>query len=217
MKTRVFNLIILDESGSMTSIEKQALDGVNESFQSIQQAQKENPDQEHFITFVTFNDDVHTICDCIPADKAMLLTSKDYNPNCCTALLDAMGQSLNYLRRHVAEADRVLVTIITDGYENASKEYNSTTIKTLVDELKTKGWVFSYIGANQDVEKISKGFSIDNFMEFSATADGTEKMMKKLHSSRKKLFSYITREHFDAEEANQCFFKNDEKEENNQN
>ncbi len=62
MKQRVFNLIILDESGSMSSIKKQAIDGVNETVQTIRTAQKKHEDQEHFVTLVAFNsEEVKTI------------------------------------------------------------------------------------------------------------------------------------------------------------
>ena len=70
-------------------------------------------------------------------------TAETYQPDCCTALYDAMGISLGALRKKVAEDDKVLVTVVTDGYENASKEYSGKAIKVLVDELKVKGWVFS--------------------------------------------------------------------------
>lgn len=89
----------------------------------------------------------------MPAKEVKELTSETYHPDCCTALYDAMGMSLNVIRSKVGEDDRVLVTVVTDGYENASREYNSKAIKSLVDELKGKGWVFAYIGSNQDVEK----------------------------------------------------------------
>ena len=65
MKTRIFNLIILDESGSMQSIKTAALNGMNETLQSISNAQKKHEDQEHVVTLVSFNSDaVKTICDC---------------------------------------------------------------------------------------------------------------------------------------------------------
>ena len=55
MKTRIFNLIIIDESGSMQSIKKEAIDSVNETFQTIRSAQKKHEDQEHYVSLVTFN------------------------------------------------------------------------------------------------------------------------------------------------------------------
>ena len=155
MKTRIFNLIIIDESGSMWSIKKEAINSVNETIQTIRAAQKKHEEQVHYISLVTFNDDVKTIYDCVRADEVKELTADTYLPDCCTALYDAMGISLNALRKNVAENDKVLVTIVTDGYENASKEYNGKAIKALVDELKAKNWIFAYIGANQDVEKVA--------------------------------------------------------------
>lgn len=103
MKRRIFNLIILDESGSMQSIKKEAVDSVNETVQTIRAAERKNADQEHFVSLVTFNDNVKTVYDCVPAVEVKELTSEDYCPDCCTALYDAMGLSLNVLRPKVTE------------------------------------------------------------------------------------------------------------------
>ena len=69
------------------------------------------------------------------------LNGEIYQPDCCTALYDAMGKSLSALRKKVAADDKVLVTVVTDGCENASSEYSGKAIKVLVDELKQRGWV----------------------------------------------------------------------------
>ncbi|MBO5234336.1 MAG: VWA domain-containing protein, partial [Alistipes sp.] len=180
MKTRIFNLIIIDESGSMQSIKRAAIDSVNETIQTIRSAQKKHEDQEHYVSLVTFNDDVKTVYECVPVDEVKELTAETYQPDCCTALYDAMGISLNALRKKVAEDDKVLVTVVTDGYENASKEYSGKAIKALVDELKAKGWVFAYMGANQDVEAVAATISITNVMQFEATPCGTADMSSKL-------------------------------------
>jgi len=75
MKQRVFNLIILDESGSMSSIEKQAIDGVNETVQTIRAAHKKHPEQEHLVSLVSFNsDEVKTIYDKVEAERVEELT-----------------------------------------------------------------------------------------------------------------------------------------------
>lgn len=88
MKTRVFNLLILDESGSMTSIEKQAIDSVNETLQSIRSAQLKYEDQEHFVSFVTFNSDgIKTVLDRAEVLKAEDITPAQFNPACCTPLI----------------------------------------------------------------------------------------------------------------------------------
>ena len=206
MKTRIFNLIIIDESGSMQSIKKEAIDSVNETIQTIRSAQKKYEDQEHYVSLVTFNDDVKTVYECVPVDEVKELTAETYQPDCCTALYDAMGNSLNALRKKVAEDDKVLVTVVTDGYENASKEYSGKAIKALVNELKSKGWVFAYIGANQDVEAVAATISITNVMQFDATPLGTAAMGARVASARGRLFDRIADCCFSAAEANEDFF-----------
>ena len=135
MKTKIYNLIILDESGSMQSIKKAAVDGMNETVQSIRSAQSKHEDQEHFVTLITFNSDrIKGIYNCIPVTEVKELTEDEYIPDCCTPLYDAMGCALNELRSRIGPEDKVLVTIITDGEENSSTEYNSQSIKALVEE-----------------------------------------------------------------------------------
>lgn len=192
MKTRVFNLLILDESGSMSSIEKQAVDSVNETLQSVRSAQQKYEDQEHFVSFVTFNSDgIKTVLDRAEALKAEDITSDQFNPACCTPLYDAIGQSVTELKKSVAENDKVLVTIITDGYENASKEYNQASVKALTEKLGKEGWTFAYIGANQDAKAVSQSLGIVNALNFEATVCGTMKMGAMMAASRERWFSRI--------------------------
>ena len=210
MKTKVFNLIILDESGSMHSIKKEAIYSVNETVQTIRSAEKKNEEQEHFISLVTFNDEVKKVYDCVPTVEVKELTSEIYCPSCSTALYDAMGISLNELRHKVADDDRVLVTIVTDGYENASKEYNGKAIKALVDELKAKGWVFAYIGANQDVEKVAATISITNTMSFNTTPEDTMHMSECVNKSRLRFYFRMSKPNFNAIVENEHFFDDED-------
>ncbi|MBQ8204516.1 MAG: VWA domain-containing protein [Alistipes sp.] len=206
MKTRIFNLIIIDESGSMQSIKRAAIDSVNETIQTIRSAEQKHPEQEHYVSLVSFNDDVKTIYDCVEVEQVKEINDETYQPSCCTALYDAMGISLSKLRKRVAESDKVLVTVVTDGYENASKEYSGKAIKTLVDELKAKGWVFAYIGANQDVEAVAATISITNVIQFEANPSGTQEMTERVNRGRNRLYESIAADHFDSKSANESFF-----------
>lgn len=188
----VRNLIILDESGSVMSIYKPALDGVNETLQTIRGAQNEHPGQKHYVTLVTFDTGHYNeIYRNVPAAKAQDINEMQYCPNGGTPLFDAMGRAINELRSEVGEDDVVLVTVITDGYENASREYTGKAIKALVEEMRAKGWVFTYIGANQDVEKVAASMAINNHMAFDANIDGTKAMFAKEMKSRRAFFSKV--------------------------
>lgn len=187
-ETKIYNLIIIDESGSMSCIRQQAMDSVNETIQTIRAAQERNENQEHFVTLVTFNDTATIVNDCAPINEIKELTADSYCPDCCTALYDAMGISLNALQKKASKEDKVLVTIVTDGYENASKEYNLRAIKALVEELKAKGWVFAYLGANQDAEEVAFSMSIDNAMSWESTREGTARMSERLSYSRSRWY-----------------------------
>lgn len=193
MKTRIFNLIILDESGSMCCIDRQAVSGVNETIQTIRAAgEKYADEQEHLLTLVTFNTSrIRTLYDRVPIAEAGELEESAYRPACGTPLYDAMGLSLNALRNYVAPADKVLVTIVTDGCENSSTEYSGRAIKALVEKLKAEGWVFAYIGANQDVEAIAASMSIDNTLRFEQSARGSAQMFGHMSRSRSRWFDRV--------------------------
>lgn len=186
-KTQVFNVIILDKSGSMESIRQAAIDGFNETLNGIKRAQDKYAEtQEHYVSLVAFcSCEMKQIYDKIPAAAACPLTREDYQPCCCTPLYDAMGFTLNGMRKHVLSIKDavVMVTIITDGYENASREYNGRSIKQLVEQLKTEGWSFNYLGANQNALEVAERMSIRNSRNFEASDSGTRRVMdRELHS-----------------------------------
>lgn len=192
MKQRVFNLIILDESGSMSRIEKQAIDGVNETIQTIRGAQLKHDNQEHYLTLVSFNScSITPIYEKEEIGKVEVLSGDKYLPSCGTPLYDAMGDALTKLRKNVADNDVVLVTIITDGYENASREYTQSSIKTLVDDLKKHDWVFTYIGANQNVEQVAATISVTNTLSWTSDGAGTEAMFAKEAKCRTRFFDRL--------------------------
>ena len=144
-KHQVHNLIILDESGSMQSIKPTIIAGFNELVQTIQGIEKQFPDQEHTISFLTFNSlgqKFHHFNH--PVAKLQKINEKNYNPDSGTPLFDAMGHSLLKVKHHLeGQTDyNVLVTILTDGEENASKEFSGADIKKLVEELQKNTMTF---------------------------------------------------------------------------
>lgn len=188
----VYNLIIIDESGSMKRIEEEAVNGLNETFQTITAAQKEYIQQRHFVSLVTFNGKrIQTIYDRMPIEE---INEKwdDYHPADMTPLFDAMGCSIDSLKMHVTKKDIVLVTIITDGMENASKICSGKQIKELVSGLKKQGWVFAYIGTNQDVDAVAEEIGIRSRMGYHYSSQGTREMWEKERKSRARFYDRIS-------------------------
>ena len=197
-ETRIYNLIILDESGSMDDIREQALIGVNETIQTIRQAQKENPADNQMLSFVTFDQggdrpDVRLIIDNQKIENVPDVKPEQYNPYGMTPLYDAMGKSISRLQKVVKEGDHVLVTVITDGFENSSSHYTAEMIKELVESLSGQGWVFTYIGANQDSEQTAAGLGIHSTMDFKVTIEGSAMMFDKMRSSNREYYKKVRR------------------------
>lgn len=198
-ETRIYNLIILDESGSMSSIREQALSGANETLQTIRAAQQENSDDHQMISFVTFDTGarrpfVRTIIDSEKIESVNDITLDQYQPYGGTPLYDAMGLSITALKELVKEGDHVLVTVITDGFENSSHIYSAEMIKELVESLTTQGWVFTYIGANQDSEQTASGLGIRSTMDFQASVQGSAMMWNKMRSSSREYYKKVRRQ-----------------------
>lgn len=186
-KHQVHNLIILDESGSMELIKISIIQGFNELVQTIQGIEKQFPEQEHYISFESFNGLGKKLLHFIePASKLKQIDDKTYKPDASTPLLDAMGFGINKLKQSLqGQTDyNVLVTILTDGEENASQEFSGKDIKKLVEELKQDRWTFTYIGTDHNVEQIASRLSINNTMFFSKNEAGIKDMFEKEHSAR---------------------------------
>jgi len=211
MRTKIFNLIILDESGSMTFIERQAVSGAIETIQTIQSAQKKHiEEQEHFVTLISFSSEgVKYIYNNKPVDEIADAKSLDYAPCGSTPLYDAIGNGVVTLRSQVSKDDKVLVTIITDGEENSSKEWNHRQISKLIETQKQQHWVFTYIGTNQDVEKVSRSLNISNSMSFDCSGVGTELMFKKEIACRKRFFDKLASLCCSDEDLVDCYFDED--------
>lgn len=189
---RILNLIIVDESGSMQSIYKQALDGMNTTIARIKSQAQEIEGVSQYINLITFDSGHYSqhLRHC-PAAEAEPLRPEQYCPRGCTPLFDAIGRAVTSLERHTTENDGVMVTIITDGYENDSREFTGGEIKRLIERLSTKGWMFTYIGANQDAMYEAGKIGIRHALNFEATPEGTEEMWEKEHRARASMMARI--------------------------
>ena len=199
MKTQIYNLIVLDKSGSMSSIAKAAIAGFNETVGGIRSAQERFKEtQEHFVSLMIFcNCEKRLVYDKVPVAEVKELTSKEYQPCCCTPLYDAMGISINALYKDIKDKEdaTAMVTVITDGLENASSEYSGSAIKALVERMKNEeGWNFAYIGTNQDVEATSASLSIDNHMAFEDDDAGMRTAWEKERKAKMSVFGRISME-----------------------
>ena len=185
MKKKVYNLVIVDESGSMDIIRKQAFSGMNETLATVRTMQQNHPDTEQRVTLVTF-DSGHTTwhLDNVPAAEARDLRWDEYVPSACTPLYDAVGRAVTKLESQVgyaAKRDNVLVTIITDGEENASSEWHHAMVQNLIERLKQRGWTFALIGTDSlDVRSMAHSMNIDEHLSFRQDDRGARDMFYKL-------------------------------------
>ena len=184
---KVFHLLLLDESGSMSAIRQPVIDGFNATAQTVMELERQFPDQEHRICLVTFKGtSVRMPLFDEPASELSRLNAESYHPRGATPLHDAMGQAITRLRVLTeGHADhRVLVTILTDGIENASREYSQAAIQALVEELTEKNWTFTYYGANHDVRRTAESLSIRISFDFAAAPEAMPALFARDRESR---------------------------------
>jgi hypothetical protein len=175
----VHNLIILDESGSMESIKQATIVGFNEIVQTIKGTEKQFSEQEHFVSLVTFNGlGLKSKLFNKKARALQELDERSFQPDASTPLFDAIGYSIARLRKEIGPAKdvSVLVTILTDGEENASTEFSGLAVQRLISEMKSKGWTFTYIGANHNVEELAYSLAITNSIKFESNAEDVKRV-----------------------------------------
>lgn len=175
-------ICILDRSGSMSSIMNDSIGGFNEFLKQ----QKELPD-EATITVALFDDKYELIYDNVDIKKADELTKDVWFPRGITALYDAICKTINTDKAKleklgVEKPAKVLVCVVTDGYENASRENNIHDVEKLIGDCEKDDWNFIYLAANQDAMNVGKGFGISagNTYTYTATTDGVTNMSQKL-------------------------------------
>ena len=141
---------------------------------------------------MTFNGPgITTRLDNQPADQLTELTDALFQPNASTPLYDAMGRSLLRMEWLTEKETNytVLVSILTDGEENASKEFTGPQIKAMIDRLKQHNWSFTYMGANHAVQKTAMSLSIDQSIAFAANDSDMKHLFEKERKGRISFYS----------------------------
>jgi uncharacterized protein YegL len=179
MKTNITELVfILDRSGSMAGLESDTIGGYNAMLEKQRSEQG-----EAIVTTVLFDDKYQLLHDRINIKGVNLITEKDYFVRGTTALLDAIGRTIQKIanaQKHTMEEqrpDKTIFVITTDGMENASREYNYEKIKGMVELEKEKyGWEFIFLGANIDAVSTAAKFGIssDRAANYNADSEGTK-------------------------------------------
>lgn len=169
---------ILDKSGSMAGLKADTIGGYNSML-----GKQKAIEGECRITTVLFDNNYALLHDRIDIRAVSPITEKEYQVGGTTALLDAIGRTIHKIgnaQKHTADEDRaekVMVVIITDGEENASREYSAERIKKLIEHQKTRyGWEFIFLGANIDAVDTAGRFGIspDRAQNYHADQEGIE-------------------------------------------
>ena len=182
-------VFILDRSGSMSGMEKDTIGGFN----SMIEKQKKQAG-ECYVSTVLFDNESEVVHDRVKLSEIEPMTEDDYYVRGCTALIDAVGGAIHHIgniHKYARPEDRpakTLFIITTDGMENASTEYNNESIKALVDRLDHAGWVFTYIGANQDAIYVANSMGIRNALQYDSDEEGTKAMWDQERNSRKAFY-----------------------------
>lgn len=168
--------IVLDRSGSMEECRDETISGFNEYVAEIRRTARQEGLNAR-VSLVTFNDEVTPVYWFAPVDRLQPIDHTSYVPGGTTAMLDAVGTTIARLIGQESDAEgHVLVCIISDGLENASREYTASAIAKRVRDLQATGrWTFTYLGSNQDLAKASANLGVPetNMAAYSSTPAGT--------------------------------------------
>ncbi len=179
MKKNLTELVfILDRSGSMAGLESDTIGGFNAMLEK-----QKAVDGKCRITTVLFDNRYTLLHDRIDIRAVGPMTDKEYFVGGATALLDAIGRTIDKLasvQRNTAadyRADKVMFIIITDGYENASRAYTADKIKAMIEhEKEQNGWEFIFLGANIDAVQTAShfGISAERAVDYVPDSRGTQ-------------------------------------------
>ena len=178
MKNKTDITIILDRSGSMESVKHDTIGGFN-NFLSEQQ----RVEGEASLSLVQFDDQYEVVYEDRDLHAAAPLTERTFQPRGSTALLDAVGRTINSVGARLAalpeaeRPDKVLMVVMTDGFENASREFTAARLSEMINHQRNVySWEFMFIGANQDAVLSARelGIPAAAALTYAANSEGTE-------------------------------------------
>lgn len=198
---------VIDRSGSMSSVCSDAIGGFN----TFLEEQKKGPG-EAVVTLVLFDHEYLVVHDAVPVASVVPLDESTYVPRGNTALLDAIGRTIDDLGARFAampEDERpggVIIAILTDGQENASLEYSRRRVAEMIEHQRTVyNWSFVFLAADQDAIDAAEKMNMDPALAFRyhGTAHGTRSVMRTMSSTTSQLRDQYTSSgggaQFDAE------------------
>ena len=173
----------------MGGLESDTIGGYN----SMLSKQKKEKTGKVSVTTVLFDDQYELLYNQVPIEKVSPMTEEEYYVRGSTALLDAIGKTVMQVKANQDKKeikDKVLFVIITDGMENASREYRVEQVKKLIEERKEKdNWEFLFLGANIDAIGAAQNIGIDSSraVRFKSDKKGTAKNYEVLNEAIKEI------------------------------
>ena len=180
MKKNTTELVfILDKSGSMHGLEADTIGGFNSTVD-----EQKKLEGDVLVTTVLFSNTSETVHDRVDISKIAPMTEKDYRVGGCTALLDAVGNTIKHIEtihKYIRPEDvpeKTMFVIMTDGLENASHEYTGDQVRKTIKKKKEEGWNFIFLASNIDAAEAAESIGVGaaNAEQFEASADGSRKM-----------------------------------------
>tara|TARA_B100000795_G_C22779518_1_gene431596 strand:+ start:1072 stop:1728 length:657 start_codon:yes stop_codon:yes gene_type:complete len=162
---------ILDSSGSMKADQLNTVNLFNRQVATVRDLAISYPEQNFLIGLTIFNENVNHLFRESPVHKLIELSREKYRPKGYTAFYDAIGETVSGIKnRFGSEINRgemsVVVIVLTDGHENASKRFDQRMIASMITELQVAdNWTFTILGADFDITQVSDGI---NFRRQSA-------------------------------------------------
>lgn len=179
-KSDVTDLIVIaDRSGSMSNM----VDGAIQGFNSYISSQKELPGKCN-VTMMLFDDQHDIVYNRQDIKFVAPLNRQNFVPRGSTALFDAIG--ITYTKfKHLGANEKVVCIVITDSFENASKEYTRDSVQKMIKEGKEKGWQFVFIGCEEGslLNAQQTGFVKDSCLSYNPTNEGIAKAYNQLSES----------------------------------